>query len=151
MSKQIVAPMECASGQNDTSASSNDLFSDESSLEEESLDSPMEIDFVKKKEPKTSGATFFFVKLFSYLFSQVQNTEVQNTKGPEAEFRKSNPEHRTCGLGFHFKGPELFRGRPVFRRTGTLFRGGPLSPELHRRTIKSGTPFRGGPLSPELL
>ncbi|GES73385.1 hypothetical protein RCL_jg3896.t3 [Rhizophagus clarus] len=33
-----------------------------------------------------------------------------------------------------------------FQRSGTLFRGGPLSPELHRRTIKSGTPFRGGPL-----
>ncbi|GBB95951.1 hypothetical protein RclHR1_02650022 [Rhizophagus clarus] len=56
-SKQIVAPMERASGQNDTSASSNDLFSDESSQEEESLDGPMEIDFVKKKEPKTSVAT----------------------------------------------------------------------------------------------
>ncbi|GET03043.1 hypothetical protein RCL_jg8238.t1 [Rhizophagus clarus] len=32
----------------------------------------------------------------------------------------------------------------IFRRSGTLFRGGPLSPELHRRTIKtikSGTPL----------
>ncbi|GES79013.1 hypothetical protein RCL_jg6041.t1 [Rhizophagus clarus] len=37
--------------------------------------------------------------------------------------------------------PELFRGGPVFQRSGTLFRGGLLSPELHRRTIKSGTPL----------
>ncbi|GES76978.1 hypothetical protein GLOIN_2v1886689 [Rhizophagus clarus] len=44
-----------ASGQNDILASSID--SDESNLEEESLDDPMEIDFVKKKEPKTSVAT----------------------------------------------------------------------------------------------
>ena len=57
MSKQIVAPMEHASGQNDTSAFSNDLFLDESSQEEESLNSPMEIDFVKKKVPKMSVAT----------------------------------------------------------------------------------------------
>ncbi|UZO01938.1 uncharacterized protein OCT59_020444 [Rhizophagus irregularis] len=41
--------------QNDVSSSSKD--SDESSLEEESLDDPIEIDFVKKKEPKTSVAT----------------------------------------------------------------------------------------------
>ncbi|GBC12118.2 hypothetical protein GLOIN_2v1886689 [Rhizophagus irregularis DAOM 181602=DAOM 197198] len=41
--------------QNDVSSSSKD--SDEFSLEEESLDDPMEIDFVKKKEPKTSVAT----------------------------------------------------------------------------------------------
>ena len=41
--------------QNDVSSSSKD--SDESSLEEESLDDPMEIDFVKKKEPKTSVVT----------------------------------------------------------------------------------------------
>ncbi|GES84667.1 hypothetical protein GLOIN_2v1789077 [Rhizophagus clarus] len=34
-----------------------DNNSDESSLEEESLDDPMEIDFVKKKEPKMSVAT----------------------------------------------------------------------------------------------
>ncbi|UZO28440.1 uncharacterized protein OCT59_021962 [Rhizophagus irregularis] len=46
MSEQIVAPMERVSGQNDTSASSNDLFSDESSQEEEFLDDPMEIDFI---------------------------------------------------------------------------------------------------------
>ncbi|GES73539.1 hypothetical protein RCL_jg4023.t1 [Rhizophagus clarus] len=110
---------------------------------------------------------FFFVKLFSYLFLQVQNTEVQNTKGPEAEVRKpnsgsriQNTEHaaldfiskvrnsisrRTTKSGIPFRGgplsPELFRGGPVFRRSGTLFRGGPLSPELHRRTIKSGTPL----------
>src|SRR5215469_16493275 len=55
--KQIVASMEPTSGQNDTSTSSNDLFSDESSQEEESLDGTMEIDFIKKKEPKTSVAT----------------------------------------------------------------------------------------------
>ncbi|CAB5210396.1 unnamed protein product [Rhizophagus irregularis] len=58
-SKQIVAEkiVSCfsASGQNDILASSKD--SDESSLEEESLDDPMEIDFVKKKEPETSVAT----------------------------------------------------------------------------------------------
>src|ERR1044071_1338388 len=41
--------------QNDLLPSSKD--SDESSLEEESLDDPMKIDFVKKKEPKTSVAT----------------------------------------------------------------------------------------------
>ncbi|GES87793.1 hypothetical protein RCL_jg11250.t1 [Rhizophagus clarus] len=102
---------------------------------------------------------FFFVKLFSYLFSQVQNTEVQNTKGPEAEKPRSESqipevESRTPNMrpwtsfqrsGTLFRGgplsPELFRGGPVFRRSGTLFRGGPLSPELHRRTIKSGTPL----------
>ncbi|GES78323.1 hypothetical protein RCL_jg28511.t2 [Rhizophagus clarus] len=89
---------------------------------------------------------FFFVKLFSYLFLQVQNTEVQNTKGPEAEVRKpnsgsriQNTEHaaldfiskvrnsisrRTTKSGIPFRGgplsPELFRGGPVFRRSGTL-------------------------------
>ncbi|GBC07748.1 hypothetical protein RclHR1_07680002 [Rhizophagus clarus] len=41
--------------QNDTLASSKD--SDKSSIEEESLDGPMEIDFVQKKELKTSIAT----------------------------------------------------------------------------------------------
>jgi hypothetical protein len=41
--------------QSNTLVSSKD--SDEFSLEEESLDDPMEIDFVKKKEPKTSVAT----------------------------------------------------------------------------------------------
>ena len=41
--------------QNDVSSLSKD--SDESSLEEESLDDPMEIYFVQKKEPKTSVAT----------------------------------------------------------------------------------------------
>ncbi|GES76871.1 hypothetical protein GLOIN_2v1886689 [Rhizophagus clarus] len=41
--------------QNDLSPSSKD--SDESSLEKESLDDPMEIDFIKKKELKTSVAT----------------------------------------------------------------------------------------------
>ncbi|CAB5204838.1 unnamed protein product [Rhizophagus irregularis] len=55
-SKQIVASTEAKIVfQNDVSSSSKDL--DESSLEEESLDDPMEIDFVKKKEPKTSVAT----------------------------------------------------------------------------------------------
>jgi hypothetical protein len=55
-SKQIVAPTEVKIvSQNDVSSSSKD--SDEFSLEEESLDDPMEIDFVKKKEPKTSVAT----------------------------------------------------------------------------------------------
>ena len=49
--------MESASSQNDTLASSNNLFSDESSQEEESLDDPMEIDFVKKKELKMSVTT----------------------------------------------------------------------------------------------
>ncbi|GES78322.1 hypothetical protein RCL_jg28511.t1 [Rhizophagus clarus] len=87
---------------------------------------------------------FFFVKLFSYLFLQVQNTEVQNTKGPEAEkpssgSRIQNTEHaaldfiskvrnsisrRTTKSGIPFRGgplsPELFRGGPVFRRSGTL-------------------------------
>ena len=54
--KQIVAPMEPKIvSQSNTLVSSKD--SDESSLEEESLDDPMEIDFVKKKEPKTSVAT----------------------------------------------------------------------------------------------
>ncbi|GET62920.1 hypothetical protein GLOIN_2v1886689 [Rhizophagus irregularis DAOM 181602=DAOM 197198] len=55
-SKQIVASTEAKIvSQNDVSLSSKD--SDESSLEEESLDDPMEINFVKKKEPKTSVAT----------------------------------------------------------------------------------------------
>ena len=58
MSKQIVALMELKiKSQNDTPASFNDLISDESCLEEESLDGPMEIDFVQKKEPKTSVTT----------------------------------------------------------------------------------------------
>jgi hypothetical protein len=58
MSEQIVAPIEPKIvSQNDTPAFSNDLFSDESSQEEESLDGPMEIDFVQKKKPKTSVAT----------------------------------------------------------------------------------------------
>ncbi|GES78321.1 hypothetical protein RCL_jg28511.t3 [Rhizophagus clarus] len=131
---------------------------------------------------------FFFVKLFSYLFLQVQNTEVQRAEGftippiskanfekyffinyltnfinvrfylsksrtlkvrkpsPEAEVRKpnsgsriQNTEHaaldfiskvrnsisrRTTKSGIPFRGgplsPELFRGGPVFRRSGTL-------------------------------
>ena len=54
--KQIVAPMEAKIvSQNDVSSSSKD--SDKSSLKEESLDNLMEINFVKKKEPKTSVAT----------------------------------------------------------------------------------------------
>src|SRR5581483_5791164 len=52
-SKQIVA--EKIVSQNDLSPSSKD--SDESSLKEESLDDPMEIDFIKKKELKISVAT----------------------------------------------------------------------------------------------
>ncbi|PKK57530.1 hypothetical protein RhiirC2_825633 [Rhizophagus irregularis] len=56
VSEQIVAPLELKiKSQNDVSSSSKD--SDESSLEEESLDDPMEIYFVQKKEPKTSVAT----------------------------------------------------------------------------------------------
>ena len=45
------------SDQNYAPPSSNDLILDESSQEEESLDGPMEIDFVQKKELKTSVAT----------------------------------------------------------------------------------------------
>ena len=47
--------MEKIVSQNDVSSSSKD--SDESSLKKESLDDPMEIDFVKKKKLKTSVAT----------------------------------------------------------------------------------------------
>ncbi|GET01051.1 hypothetical protein RCL_jg18795.t3 [Rhizophagus clarus] len=115
---------------------------------------------------------FFFVKLFSYLFLQVQNTEVQraevqNTKGPEAErsillsFLSPEAEVRKPNSGSRIQNTEhaaldfISKVRnSISRRTtksGIPFRGGPLSPELHRRTIKSGTPFRGGPLSPELL
>ncbi|CAB4490480.1 unnamed protein product [Rhizophagus irregularis] len=55
-SKQIVAATEAKIvSQNNVSSSSKD--SDEFSLEEEFLDDPMEIDFVKKKEPKTSVVT----------------------------------------------------------------------------------------------
>ncbi|GES83554.1 hypothetical protein GLOIN_2v1886689 [Rhizophagus clarus] len=54
-SKQIVPIQEKIVSQNNVSSSSKD--SDESSLEEESLDGPMEIDFVQKKEPKTSVVT----------------------------------------------------------------------------------------------
>ncbi|GES98981.1 hypothetical protein RCL_jg1016.t1 [Rhizophagus clarus] len=38
----------------------------------------------------------------------------------------------------YFKGPELFRGGPVWN-------------SISRQTTKSGIPFRGGPLSPELF
>jgi hypothetical protein len=56
--KQIVAPIEAKIvSQNDVSSPSKDSSPDESSLEEESLDDPMEIYFVQKKEPKTSVAT----------------------------------------------------------------------------------------------
>ncbi len=55
VSKQIVAPMELKlKPQNDAPSSFKDLISDESSLEEESLDDPMEIYFIQKKELKTS-------------------------------------------------------------------------------------------------
>ena len=51
--KQIV--VEKIVSQNDVSSSPKD--SDESSLKEESLDDPMEIDFIKKKQPKMSVVT----------------------------------------------------------------------------------------------
>ncbi|GBB89997.1 hypothetical protein RclHR1_16870003 [Rhizophagus clarus] len=60
-SKQIVPIQEkivscfSASGQNDVSSSTKD--SDEFNLEEESLDDPIEIYFVQKKEPEMSVAT----------------------------------------------------------------------------------------------
>jgi hypothetical protein len=54
-SNQIVPIQEKIVSQNDILASSKD--SDESSLEEESLNDPMEIYFVQKKEPKTSVVT----------------------------------------------------------------------------------------------
>src|SRR5436189_448557 len=58
MSEQIVAPIEPKIvSQRNISLASKDSFPDESSLEEESLDDPMEIYFVQKKEPKTSVAT----------------------------------------------------------------------------------------------
>ena len=58
MSKQIVAPMELKiKPQNDAPLSSKNLISDESSLKEESLDDPIKIYFVQKKELKTSVAT----------------------------------------------------------------------------------------------
>ncbi|GBB91976.1 hypothetical protein RclHR1_19460008 [Rhizophagus clarus] len=53
--KQIVPIQEKIVSQNDVLSSSKD--SDESSLKEESLDGPMEIDFVQKKELKTSVVT----------------------------------------------------------------------------------------------
>jgi hypothetical protein len=55
MSKQIVPIQEKIVSQNDILASSKD--SDESSLEEESLDDPMKIYFVQKKKLKTSVVT----------------------------------------------------------------------------------------------
>ena len=58
MSKQIVAPIEAEIvSQSNIPSASKDSSPDESSLEEESLDDPMEIYFVQKKEPKTSVAT----------------------------------------------------------------------------------------------
>ncbi len=58
MFKQIVAPMELKiKPQNDAPLSSKNLISDESSLKEESLDDPIKIYFVQKKELKTSVAT----------------------------------------------------------------------------------------------
>ncbi|GBB95909.1 hypothetical protein RclHR1_02640023 [Rhizophagus clarus] len=53
--KQIVPIQEKIVSQNDVLSSTKD--SDESSLEEESLDDPMEIYFVQKKEPETNVAT----------------------------------------------------------------------------------------------
>src|SRR6266496_1865595 len=56
--KQIVAPMELKiKPQNDVPLSSKNLISDESSLKEESLDDPIKIYFIQKKELKTSVAT----------------------------------------------------------------------------------------------
>src|SRR6266498_3678592 len=58
VSKQIVVPMEPKiKSPNNTQSSSSDSTPDESSLEEEFLDDPMEIYFVQKKEPKTSVVT----------------------------------------------------------------------------------------------
>ena len=58
MSKQIVAPIEVEIvSQSNIPSASKDSSPDESSLEEESLDDPMEIYFVQKKEPKTSVTT----------------------------------------------------------------------------------------------
>ncbi|PKK57275.1 hypothetical protein RhiirC2_798336 [Rhizophagus irregularis] len=57
-SKQIVAPIKSKIvSQNNILLASKDSSPDESSLEEESLDDPIEIYFVQKKEPKTSVAT----------------------------------------------------------------------------------------------
>ncbi|GES82680.1 hypothetical protein GLOIN_2v1886689 [Rhizophagus clarus] len=53
--RKVLHMVEKIASQNDTLASSKD--SDESSLEEKSLDCLMEIDFIQKKEPKTSVAT----------------------------------------------------------------------------------------------
>ena len=58
MSKQIVAPIEAKIvSQSNIPSASKDSSPDEFSLEEESLDDPMEIYFVQKKELKTSVAT----------------------------------------------------------------------------------------------
>ncbi|GES99006.1 hypothetical protein GLOIN_2v1880882 [Rhizophagus clarus] len=102
-------------------------------------------------------------------------SRIQNTEHAALDFIskvRNSISRRTTKSGIPFRGgplsPELFRGGPVFRRSGTpleadydiskvrnslevdryfegpeLFRGGPV----FRR---SGTLFRGGPLSPEL-
>src|SRR6266542_136589 len=58
VSKQIVVPMELKiKSPNNILSASKDSTSDESSLEEESLDDPMEIYFVQKKELKISVVT----------------------------------------------------------------------------------------------
>src|SRR6266496_566166 len=58
MSNQIVAPIEAKIvSQSNIPSASKDSSPDESSLEEESLDDPIEIYFVQKKEPKTSVVT----------------------------------------------------------------------------------------------
>ncbi|GET03038.1 hypothetical protein RCL_jg8234.t1 [Rhizophagus clarus] len=102
---------------------------------------------------------------------------VQNTKGPEAEVRKpnsgsriQNTEHaaldfiskvrnsisrRTTKSGIPFRGgplsPELFRGGPVFRRSGT-----PLEADYDISKVRNSLEvdryfeglelFRGGPV-----
>src|SRR6266496_1935015 len=58
VSKQIVVPMELKiKSPNNILLASKDSTPDESSIEEESLDDPIEIYFVQKKELKTSVAT----------------------------------------------------------------------------------------------
>ncbi|GES73505.1 hypothetical protein RCL_jg3993.t1 [Rhizophagus clarus] len=97
----------------------------------------------------------FFCKTFLLpIFAGPEHRRTLKVRKPRSESQIPEVESRTPNMrpwtsfqrsGTLFRGgplsPELFRGGPVFRRSGTLFRGGPLSPELHRRTIKSGTPL----------
>src|SRR5437773_1851225 len=58
MSEQIVAPIgPKIKSPNNIQSSSSDSTPDESSLEEEYIDHPMEIDFVQRKEPATDVVT----------------------------------------------------------------------------------------------